>query len=143
IVAPREGAAADQSSDSRFNVNEESALPVPLRALIGNARAPIAGHIGSDFGTVWAGCSGLLRRAASVHHYPRHVHVDGKIHIANIDKLPARIAKLDQDIVVAFSKLTCWSHQLHRKIVHGLSGKRRASDLSRRGFVPDETRRVN
>src|SRR6266403_2038498 len=109
----------------------------------GNFGVPITGHVGSHFGAVLAGCSGFLRRAASAHCHAGHVHVDRKINIANIDKLPVGVAKLDQDIVVACLKLTCWSHQLYCEIVHSLGGKRRASKFCRRGFVPDETRAVN
>jgi hypothetical protein len=37
-----------------------------------------------------------------LHHHAGHVHVDRKINIGNIDKLPFGVAKLDQGIVVAF-----------------------------------------
>ena len=46
----------------------------------------------------WVG-SRFLRRATAVHHHAGHVHVDRKIHIANIDKLAVAIAELDEDVI--------------------------------------------
>src|SRR6266481_4027506 len=130
-------------STSSFCRYREALLAFAAWTVVGNSPVPIAGHIGFDFGAVLAGCTGFFRRAATMHCHAGHVHVDRKINIANIDKLPVGVAKLDQDIVVAFLKLTCWSHQFYLEIVHGLGGKRRASNFSRRGFVPNETRAVN
>jgi len=63
--------------------------------------------------------------------------------VQRLRMLTRTVPKVDEDIAVAFLKLTCWSHQLYREIVHGVGGKRRASNFSRRGFVPDKTRAVN
>ena len=76
------------TSGLRFNVNGETRLPAPLRGSVGNVRVPVAGHIGFGFGAVLAGCFRFLRQAATAYHHARHVHVDRKINIANIDKFP-------------------------------------------------------
>src|SRR6266481_8796685 len=128
---------------SEFSVEVEAGLSAAARTFVGKFGRPIAGHAHLDLGAILAGGSCALNRRAFVHLHARHIHVDDKIHIANIDKLPAGVAKLDQDIVVAFLKPTCWSHQVYREIVHGLGGKGRASNFSRRSFVPDKTRAVN
>src|SRR6266513_3908325 len=128
---------------SGFSVEVEAGLSAATRTFVGKFGRPIAGHAHVELGAILAGGSCALNRRAFVHLHARHIHVDDKIHIANIDKLPGGVAKLDQDIIVAFLKLTCWSHQVHRQIIHRLGGKRRASNFSRRGFVPDETPAVN
>src|SRR6266478_5350616 len=118
-------------------------LSMSVRTLERNFCVPIASHFGFYFDAVLAGCSGFLCRPAIAHQHAWHVHVDRKINIANIDKLRVGVAKLDQDIVFAFLKLTSWSHQLYHEIVHGLGGKSLASNFSGRGFVPNETCAVN
>jgi len=64
--------------------------------LVGNARAPLASHVGSDSGAVLTGCTSFLRRAAAAHRHAGHVHVDPKINIANIYTVAVAVAKLYQ-----------------------------------------------
>lgn len=60
--------------------------------------------------------------------------------VQRLRMLPRTVAKVDEDIAVAFLKLT-WSHQLYGDIVHGLGGKRRASNFSRRLCARRNSRR--
>jgi hypothetical protein len=61
--------------------------------------------------------------------------------VQRLRMLTRTVAKVDEDIAVAFLKLTRWSHQLYREIVHGLGGKRRASNFSRRLCARRNSRR--
>jgi hypothetical protein len=72
--------------------------------LVGNSRAPIAGHVDLDFRAIPARRVRPLDCAAGVHLHSGHVHVEVNRHVPDIDKLPVGVAKLDQDSVVAFLK---------------------------------------
>src|SRR4029077_19476177 len=114
-----------------------------MRSVVGKFCIPIAGHSYFDFRAITAGRPRGLDLCSFVPLDPRHVHVGLKFDRANIDKLTAGIAKFDQHIVVAVFELPSGREQLDGEIVYGLGGKRRASNFSSRGFVPDETRAVN
>jgi hypothetical protein len=83
---------------SGFSVEVKAGLSAAARTFVGKFGHPIAGHAHLDLGAILAGGSYALNRRAFVHLHPRHVHVDRKINIANIDKLPVGVTKLDQDI---------------------------------------------
>src|SRR5207247_4653192 len=85
-------------------------LSMSVRTLERNFRVPIASHFGFYFDAVLAGCPGFLCRASTMHRHALHIHVDHKIDIANIDKLAVGVAKLNQEIVVAFLKSRSEEH---------------------------------
>src|SRR5205823_2698932 len=116
----------------------ETHFTVSARAIESNLRVPIPGHVDLDFGAITPRCIRPFDCSTGVHLHAGHVHVHVELHVADIDELTVAIAKIDEDIVLAFAQSAFAIDQIHGQVVDGLSDEGRAGNSCWTDFLPYE-----